>query len=34
AAAAATSEHAGGRPRLSRPDLDRLQPRRLETVHA
>lgn len=34
AAAAATTEHAGGRPRLSRPDLDRLQPRRLETVHA
>ncbi|MCR6483641.1 PfkB family carbohydrate kinase [Amycolatopsis sp. OK19-0408] len=34
AAAAATTEHAGGRPHLSRPDLDRLQPRRLETVHA
>ncbi|WIX99219.1 PfkB family carbohydrate kinase [Amycolatopsis mongoliensis] len=34
AAAAATTEHAGGRPRLSRPDLDRLRPRRLETVHA
>ncbi|RSD21416.1 PfkB family carbohydrate kinase [Amycolatopsis eburnea] len=34
AAAAATSEHPGGRPCLSRPDLDRLQPRRLETVHA
>ncbi|WP_410674971.1 PfkB family carbohydrate kinase [Amycolatopsis sp. cmx-4-68] len=34
AAAAATTEHAGGRPRLSRPDLDRLQPRRLELVHA
>jgi ribokinase len=34
AAAAATTEHAGGRPRLSRPDLDRLQPRQLETVHA
>jgi len=34
AAAAATTEHAGGRPHLSRPDLDRLRPRRLETVHA
>ncbi|MFJ7214902.1 PfkB family carbohydrate kinase [Amycolatopsis sp. NPDC098790] len=34
AAAAATTEHAGGRPHLSRPDLDRLQPRKLETVHA
>ena len=34
AAAAATTEHAGGRPHLSRPDLDRLQPRQLETVHA
>jgi ribokinase len=33
AAAAATTEHAGGRPHLSRPVLDRLQPR-LETVHA
>lgn len=34
AAAAATTEHAGGRPHLSRPDLDRLQPQRLETVDA
>ena len=34
AAAAATTEHAGGRPRLSRPALDRLQPRQLEAVHA
>uniref|UniRef100_UPI0025B12B30 PfkB family carbohydrate kinase n=1 Tax=Amycolatopsis solani TaxID=3028615 RepID=UPI0025B12B30 len=34
AAAAATSGHAGGRPHLSRPDLDRLRPRRLEPVHA
>ncbi|GLY40373.1 ribokinase [Amycolatopsis sp. NBRC 101858] len=34
AAAAATTEHAGGRPHLSRPVLDRLQPRRLETVDA
>ncbi|MEU8634114.1 PfkB family carbohydrate kinase [Amycolatopsis sp. NPDC048633] len=34
AAAAATTEHAGGRPHLSRADLDRLQPRALEAVHA
>ncbi|OXM66054.1 PfkB family carbohydrate kinase [Amycolatopsis vastitatis] len=34
AAAASTTEHAGGRPRLSRAELDRLQPRRLETVDA
>jgi ribokinase len=34
AAAAATTEHAGGRPRLSRPVLDRLQPRQLEAVDA
>ncbi|MGW4527663.1 PfkB family carbohydrate kinase [Amycolatopsis sp. NPDC004378] len=34
AAAAATTRHAGGRPRLSRPALDRLPPRRLEAVHA
>ncbi|UOX92392.1 PfkB family carbohydrate kinase [Amycolatopsis sp. FBCC-B4732] len=34
AAAAATTEHAGGRPHLSRPVLDRLQPRHLQTVHA
>ncbi|MEV6627762.1 PfkB family carbohydrate kinase [Amycolatopsis sp. NPDC051106] len=34
AAAAATTEHAGGRPHLSGPVLDRLQPRHLETVHA
>jgi ribokinase len=34
AAAAATTEHAGGRPHLTRPDLDRLQPEHLEEVHA
>ncbi|MFJ1765716.1 PfkB family carbohydrate kinase [Amycolatopsis sp. NPDC088138] len=34
AAAAATTEHAGGRPRLTRPDLNRLQPEHLEEVHA
>jgi ribokinase len=34
AAAAATTEHAGGRPRLSRPALDRLRPERAEEVHA
>jgi ribokinase len=34
AAAAATTEHAGGRPKLSRAELDRLQPRQLETVRA
>lgn len=34
AAAAATTEHAGGRPCLSRPDLERLQPRQPETVDA
>ncbi|VVJ18561.1 Ribokinase (EC [Amycolatopsis camponoti] len=34
AAAAATTEHAGARPRLSGAVLDRLRPRRLETVHA
>ncbi|MFJ9779956.1 PfkB family carbohydrate kinase [Amycolatopsis sp. NPDC101161] len=34
AAAAATTEHAGGRPHLSHADLDRLRPRGLETVHA
>jgi ribokinase len=34
AAAAATTEHAGGRPRLTRPALDRLRPERVEEVHA
>ncbi|WP_410564927.1 PfkB family carbohydrate kinase [Amycolatopsis sp. cmx-4-61] len=34
AAAAATTEHAGGRPNLSRAELDRLQPRELETIEA
>ncbi|WP_328457384.1 PfkB family carbohydrate kinase [Amycolatopsis sp. NBC_00438] len=34
AAAAATTEHAGGRPCLSRPALDRLRPERAEEVHA
>ncbi len=34
AAAAATSEHAGGRPRLSRPALDRLRPEHAEEVQA
>jgi ribokinase len=34
AAAAATTEHAGGRPCLTRPDLDRLRPERVEEVHA
>ena len=34
AAAASATEHAGGRPHLSRAELDRLQPRRLETVDA
>ncbi|MEU5263868.1 PfkB family carbohydrate kinase [Amycolatopsis sp. NPDC021455] len=34
AAAASVTEHAGGRPHLSRAELDRLQPRRLETVDA
>ncbi|SFW84668.1 PfkB family carbohydrate kinase [Amycolatopsis australiensis] len=34
AAAAATTEHAGGRPHLSPQELDRLRPRRLETVDA
>jgi ribokinase len=34
AAAAATTEHAGGRPHLSHAELDRLQPRQLETVRA
>ena len=34
AAAAATTGHAGGRPHLSRAELDRLQPRELETVQA
>ena len=34
AAAAATTEHVGGRPHLSHAVLDRLRPRGLETVHA
>ncbi|WP_326954394.1 MULTISPECIES: PfkB family carbohydrate kinase [unclassified Amycolatopsis] len=34
AAAAATTEHAGGRPRLSRPALDRLRPEHAEEVQA
>jgi ribokinase len=34
AAAAATTEHAGGRPHLSRAVLDRLLPHALEAVHA
>jgi ribokinase len=34
AAAAATTEHAGGRPCLTRPALDRLQPERIEALHA
>lgn len=34
AATAATTEHAGGRPRLSRPALDRLRPEHAEEVQA